>query len=117
MTDTHRILLVEDDPAIAALMTDMLEQASYEVDGPYSTLAEGVEAVAERMPAGAVLDVHLRGSDVDLLAGDLDNYAIPYVLCSGADAHQMKDAHPTASFILKPNMGTQLVAELHRLLH
>lgn len=117
MEDAQRILLVEDDLAIAGLITDMLEEASYEVDGPYATLAEGVAAVAERMPEGAVLDVHLQGSDVDLLAGDLDSYAVPYVLCSGADARQMMEAHPTAAFVLKPDIGSLLVAELHRLLN
>lgn len=117
MNDSHRILLVEDDLAVAALIADMLEDASYEVDGPYATLAEGVAAVADRMPAGAVLDVHLQGSDVDLLADDLDSYAIPYVLCSGVDAHQVMKAHPAAAFVLKPDIGTRLVAELRRLLH
>ena len=66
MANNNRILLVEDDLAVAALIAAMLEEACYEVDGPYATVAEGVAAVADRMPSGAILDIHLKGSDADL---------------------------------------------------
>ncbi|BBD97142.1 response regulator [Sphingobium amiense] len=117
MAQGNRILLVEDDLAVASLIADMLEDASYEVDGPYATLSEGVAALADHMPSGAVLDIHLRGSDVDLLADDLDSYAIPYVLCSGAGEHPMVEAHPQALFILKPDIGEKLLSALRHMLH
>jgi DNA-binding response OmpR family regulator len=117
MAQGNRILLVEDDLAVAAIIADMLEEASYEVDGPYATVAEGVAAVADHMPSGAVLDIHLMGSDVDLLADDLDRYAIPYVLCSGSDTHPMVDAHPHASFVLKPDLRVKLLPALRGMLH
>jgi len=40
MAETRRILLVEDDPRVAAMIADMLEEADYAVDGPYGTLAD-----------------------------------------------------------------------------
>ncbi len=61
MAELPRILLVEDDSRVAALIADMLEEADYTVDGPYATLADGMAALATRFPAGAVLDLALRG--------------------------------------------------------
>ncbi|HUD95062.1 hypothetical protein [Sphingobium sp.] len=53
MRANGHILLVEDDPAIAAMIADILEDADYAVDGPYSTLADGVAAVADHMPVAS----------------------------------------------------------------
>ena len=57
MAANPKILLVEDDPAIAGIIADLLEDADYEVDGPSASLADGMAAVAADFPAGAVLDV------------------------------------------------------------
>jgi len=93
------ILLVEDDPALAVVIADMLEQADYEVDGPYATLSDGMEALARHMPAAAILDVRLGQGDAGLLADDLDLYDIPYLFCSGAFDHPAVRAHPAAPLI------------------
>ncbi|MCE7798024.1 hypothetical protein LWE61_15860 [Sphingobium sufflavum] len=85
-TDAHphkRVLLVEDDPLVGAVLAEMLEDADYEVDGPHRTLSDGVAALADHFPDCAVLDVKLDRQTVGLLADDLDLYDIPYVLCSG----------------------------------
>lgn len=114
---SNRILLVEDDPAIAAIITDILEDADYAVDGPYRTLADGIAAVADDMPCAAILDIRLEDGDVGLLADDLDLYDIPYVFCSGALDIAMMGMHPAAPFILKPSLHTELAHTLQNMLH
>ncbi|WP_367348957.1 hypothetical protein [Sphingobium yanoikuyae] len=114
---SNRILLVEDDPAVAAVIANILEDANYAVDGPYQTLADGIAAVAEDMPSAAVLDIRLQDGDVGLLAGDLDLYGIPYVFCSGAPDFALMRKHPTAPFILKPLLPTELERTLQTMLH
>lgn len=79
-----RILLVEDDPARAGLMVDLLLAADYEVDGPYASVSDGAAALASHFPDGAVLDLHGQESEATLLEDDLAAYDIP--LLSGADA-------------------------------
>lgn len=112
MRGTPHILLVEDDPRLAALIVELLEAANYAVDGPYATLAEGAAAVAHRLPGGAVLDVRLADGDAGLLADDLDSYDIPYLFCSGAGEHPVLADHPDAPLLLKPAIGARLVTML-----
>ncbi|MAM39824.1 hypothetical protein N5J77_10435 [Sphingobium yanoikuyae] len=114
---SNRILLVEDDPAVAAVIADILDGADYAVDGPYQTLVDGIAAVADNMPSAAVLDIRLRDGDVNLLADDLDLYDIPYVFCSGAPDFAMMRRHPAAPLILKPALSTELVRTLRNMLH
>lgn len=117
MAELPRILLVEDDSRVAALIADMLEEADYTVDGPYATLADGMAALATRFPAGAVLDLALRGSDAGLLADDLDAYGIPYVFCSGAARHEVIGTHPHTPVLAKPDGIRHIVGTLDRLMH
>ena len=82
--DAHpRILLVEDDPRVGAILAEELEAAEFVVDGPYRTLSDGMAALAEHFPDAAVLDIRLDDHDIFMLADDLEQYAIPFVLCSG----------------------------------
>jgi DNA-binding response OmpR family regulator len=111
------ILLVEDDPAVAAALIDLLEDADFAVDGPYRTLGEGAAALADHLPAGAVLDVRLGRQDVGLIADDLDTYGIPYLFCSGADETTMTHDHPDAPLVPKTSARRALVPALRRILH
>lgn len=79
--DAHRsrILLVEDDPALAGRMVRLLRAADYEVDGPHATASDGLAALARHFPDGAVLDLHGRAGATDLLKKDLAAYDIPFL--------------------------------------
>lgn len=114
MRAAPHILLVEDDPRLAALMADLLEAADYAVDGPYATLADGAAAMAGRLPSAAILDVRLADGDAGLLADDLDSYDIPYLFCSGVGDHPIIAAHPDAPVLLKPGIAGRLVPLLEQ---
>jgi len=111
------ILLVEDDPDVAALISDVLEEADYIVDGPYATLSDGMEALARSIPAAAVLDIRLRRGDIDLLADDLELYDVPYLFCSGSFDHPAVRRHPNAALVSKPALGSGLISTLQSILH
>jgi len=117
MAANPKILLVEDDPAMAGVMSDLLKDADYEVDGPYASLADGVAAVAADFPAGAVLDVRIGDGNVGLLADDLEQYDIPYLFCTGATAHPAIDAHPNAPLVPEWALSRQLIRALRRIVH
>lgn len=83
MTDHPRILLVEDDVLTGMMMTDLLEGASFAVDGPYRTLSDAMAALAAGFPDFALLDITLGADDSRLVAEDLERYGIDYAFCSG----------------------------------
>jgi len=111
------ILLVENDPAVAQMLVEMLEQADFVVDGPHASLSDGMEALARNMPAGAVLDIRLKNEDVGLLADDLEVYDIPYLFCSASFDHPTVAKHPAAPLIFKPALHMRLISTLQRMLH
>ncbi|MET0238752.1 MAG: response regulator [Sphingobium sp.] len=120
MADTlpPRVLLVEDDPFVAAAMTDLLEHAQFEVDGPHASLSDGVAALADHMPDAAILDIGLDGHDVFMLADDLEQYGIPFLLCSGLPPRgRMKLRFGNHPFVAKDRTGRELVSALRDLLH
>jgi ActR/RegA family two-component response regulator len=111
------ILLVEDDPSVAAAIMDILEEADFAVDGPHRTLSEGAAALADRLPAGAVLDIRLGRQDAGLIADDLDAYGVPYLFCSGAGGGSIAAAHPQAPVVAKEAAAARLVPALRRIMH
>lgn len=114
---TERILVVEDDPLIASIITELLTDAHYEVDGPYASLSDGVAALASDFPAGAVLDIRLGEGDVGLLAEDLKSYDIPFLFCSGYGEDRLSRHLPDAPMVPKVQLTRTLVPALDKLLH
>lgn len=78
--DGHRsrILLVEDDPALAGRVARLLRAADYEVDGPHACASDGLAALARHFPDGAVVDLHGGPEAADLLREDLAAYDVPF---------------------------------------
>lgn len=111
------ILLVEDDPRIAAMISDILEQADFAVDGPHKTVSEGAAALAGRVPAGAILDIRLGRQDAGLIADDLEAYGVPYLFCSGMTGGSVAEAHPDAPLVPKAALEAKLVPALRRIIH
>ncbi|HKY81799.1 MAG TPA: response regulator [Sphingobium sp.] len=86
-----RILLIEDDPALASRVVDLLLKADYQVDGPYASASDGVAAIASGFPDGAVLDLHHPSTGAGLLKEDLEAYDIPFLDCGALSAEKPRD--------------------------
>lgn len=81
-----RILVVEDEALVAAMVADMLEELGAEVVGPAGTLNEGLQLARVKPIDVAVLDVNLRGERIDPIADVLDGRGIPFVFATGYGA-------------------------------
>lgn len=115
---SKRVLLVEDDRRMAALIGDMLEAGHYEVDGPYATLSDAAAAMADHIPDCAVLDVRLEQGDSAMIANDLKRYGVPFILCSGAEpAARLAGRFPDAPFVRKDQIDRLLLGAVDRSLH
>jgi response regulator RpfG family c-di-GMP phosphodiesterase len=115
-----RLLVVDDDPGLLALIRTTFEDVEVEVDEATSS-ASARRAVAAHSPDVIVLDVRLAGeSGLDLcrtLKSDLRTASIPVVLLSGLiDLAALDAANAGAdAFLPKPFSPLQLLGLVERL--
>lgn len=91
--DLHemRILIVEDDPYLAADLAEAMRVRGAEVIGPVGTLDEAMRAVASHWIDRAVLDVNLQGEMSFEIADRLEAAGIPYVLATAYTAETLPE--------------------------
>jgi CheY-like chemotaxis protein len=95
-----RVLVVEDEGAIAAFIEILLGDMGCLVVGPASTVAQALELGGSRDIDAALLDVKL-GNQVSIPVGEaLAARRIPFVLMTGYDGPV--DGYPGASVLRKP---------------
>src|SRR5260221_2611394 len=99
-----RALIVDDDPEIAKVLTELVEREGFAVTCA-SALAQAREAIATTVPDIVLVDIHLPdGSGLDLLEG-LGPSAPEIVLITGqAGADTAGDAlrRAAAAYLTKP---------------
>ncbi len=103
---THkRILVVEDEPLLAMVISDTLLNAGAVVLGPVGTVSEAISMLNSALQNGgidaAVLDVNLHGEMVWPVADALSESHVPYVVQT-AYAYADLDKQPTTPVLNKP---------------
>jgi CheY-like chemotaxis protein len=78
-----KVLVVEDEYLVAALMEDILESAGCVVTGPIPRLAQALDAANSEACDAAVLDVNLAGERIYPVADILSRRNIPFVFVTG----------------------------------
>jgi signal transduction histidine kinase/DNA-binding response OmpR family regulator len=110
------VLVVEDDPQSAELLTLYLDQGGFEVVAHEDVLA-GMEAARTLRPDAIVLDImlpDLSGWDFLVLAkGDETTARIPVVIVSMLDERGKGLALGAADYLVKPVNRGDLLATLH----
>lgn len=81
-----KILLVEDEALIAAMVSDMLADLGATVVGPAGSVQKALALARSASFDAAVLDVNLRGERVDPVADVLVERSIPVLFASGYGA-------------------------------
>jgi len=116
---TTRILLVEDDPRIAALMTDLIERGGSYAITTVSTIAATVTALSDH-PEMVIVDLGLPDGDgVDLIAKiRAKDGKIPLLVVTSATAPERIDAALAAGadgYLFKEDVSARLVPALAEL--
>ena len=91
-----RILVIEDEALVAAMIEDMLAAVGATVIGPASSVAEGLVLAAQEDIDAAVLDVNIRGETIDTVADLLRARRVPIVFATGygeSTAAAVRDDH------------------------
>lgn len=99
----HRILVAEDEPIVAFDLCDTVEEAGFEVEGPYAGISSANEACDNGTPDLAILDITLEDGDVYTLAERLEADNVPIIFHSGRQSNdELKARFPSATTLTKP---------------
>jgi DNA-binding response OmpR family regulator len=105
------VLLVEDEALVAMNLQGELEEAGYAVVGPFDTCADALTWLENETPNLAVLDTWLQDGSCQVLASELRQRGIPFVVYSGLVDTQMAEL-AGAPWVSKPAPGEALLAAL-----
>jgi CheY-like chemotaxis protein len=111
----HRILVVEDETAIAVMIERGLSELGYAVVGPVSKLSDAIVLATTAELDAAVLDVTIRGGKVYPVADILRARGIPFVLASGYGEWALPEALRAQPRLTKPFLVDELGAQLEAL--
>jgi PAS domain S-box-containing protein len=104
----RRVLVVEDEPLIAAEIADILELAGFQVIGPASGVKEALRLLEREGCDTAVLDVNLGAETSEPITRELIRIGTPFVVLSGYSREQLPVSFRLAPLIHKPLQATVL---------
>ncbi|NBJ09874.1 response regulator [Microvirga arsenatis] len=117
MLNGMRVLVVEDDPAIATDISDLIERAEGEVVGPVGSLREARQTVkSDQAIDAAVLDVNLGDGDITPVLETLRARHVGVVVYTGASGLPagVGERHPDIVVLQKPVQPGRIVGEIQR---
>jgi DNA-binding response OmpR family regulator len=88
-----KVLVVEDNPMLAELTKDLLEDSGCQVVGPAGWLQRGLELAKGEPLDGAILDINLHGEMSFGIAEVLHSRGVPFVFVTG---HEDRSIVPLA---------------------
>lgn len=98
----RRILVVEDEAAIALDLARLLRDYGATVVGPAADAEEAIRHVARRRIHCAVLDVKLNGGDCGVVAEALSWNLVPFVFVTGYSQSEVLNRFSWSPVITKP---------------
>jgi DNA-binding response OmpR family regulator len=109
-----RVLVVEDEALVAAMVVDILTDLGAEVVGPAYNIATGESLAAEAEIDMAILDANLGGVLAESVADILTSRGVPFLFASGYGRHAMMERF-SAPTLDKPYTEDELIHGLSRL--
>ena len=97
-----QILIVEDEPLIALLAANWVEDLGHVALGPVGTLTAAVDLVNTTNIDSAIIDVSLGHESGVTLAEQLAARGVPFVFASGHAPTDISSSHLAAAILTKP---------------
>ena len=113
---TKRILVVEDEALIGMLTCDMVEEIGYSILGPYTSVADASDAVANHAFEAAILDVNLGGQQAYPLADTLNARGLPFFFVTGYAQDSVDSRFANVPIVQKPIAKEALAGALQAVL-
>jgi DNA-binding response OmpR family regulator len=111
----HRtsVLLLEDEALIAVALQDDLEEAGYEVVGPFAACVDALAWLESNKPDLAILDTVLKDGPCKEVALRLTRLGVPFLVYSGlAEDMNALPELASATWVEKPATAQALLQAL-----
>jgi DNA-binding response OmpR family regulator len=112
--DPPRILVIEDEPLIALMIEEMLQEAGYRVSGVAHTMAMARQEFAKRSFDAVLFDLQIGGRYHPETADFLLDRGVPFAFVTGYD-YLVEPRHQTVPVLEKPFTPEQLRAIVENL--
>jgi CheY-like chemotaxis protein len=100
--ELRRVLIVEDEPLIAMLVQEWLEDLHCQTIGPASSVGEALDLLGATQLDGAILDVSLGKEDSFPIADELKKRSIPFAFATGYAIDGLQPRFSDAVVLAKP---------------
>jgi DNA-binding response OmpR family regulator len=107
-----RVLVVEDEYLVAAMIEEILESAGCIVMGPIPRLREALDAVDHDDYDAAVLDVNLAGERINPVADALSERNVPFLFVTGYGPNALPGEYAARPHVCKPFRMAELIGAL-----
>lgn len=101
-SDEQGVLVVEDEPLVSMMLTDMLSESGYKVDGPYDKSTDALAAAARNNLYGGILDINLGNETVYPVAEMLVARQVPFVFITGYGPNSVDGRFSNITVLQKP---------------
>jgi DNA-binding response OmpR family regulator len=111
------VLILEDEALIALNVQDELQDAGYEVAGPFSACSAALEWLRTTTPDMAILDTTLKDGHCREIALELSRREVPFLIYSGyQEDQQLLSDFQHIAWIEKPVPSGTLVQACQQVL-
>ena len=101
-TDPWRVLIVEDEPLIAMLVQEWLEELNCQTIGPASSVSGALDLIDGIQIDGAILDVSLGKEESFPIADELKKRSVPFAFATGYGIDSLQPRFSDAVVLAKP---------------
>lgn len=102
MTQSLKVLIVEDEPLIAMMLEDFLDAIDHQVAGSVDCVPDALSRIEEGGFDLAILDVNLGGEPCWPVADRLVEQGKPFILASGGYLNEPPERHAGAPTVERP---------------
>jgi CheY-like chemotaxis protein len=107
-----RVLVIEDESIIAALIENALIDGGCSVVGPVATLGRALETIEKTDIDAALLDIRICGRDTYPIADVLAARGVPFIFVSGFSRNDLPRRYRHCAHITKPFGPNTIMAAL-----
>ena len=109
----RRVLIVEDEAMISALIEIIVGDAGCSIVGPVATSEQALELIEREPLDAALLDVRVNDHDVYAVADALSGREIPFIFVSGFARKQLPPRYRHCAYIAKPFSPDMILTRLN----